>query len=232
MNPENPDAPRLSPRAVRAIAFAVPAVALAVTALVAVPRYRALNDDTRQLATTQDAISLKSREVEQLRNLPEGPVIARRPATPDEPVQFLRELNRVAAFCGVRITSYAATSAPAPSPAAAPQDQPSFTAPGRAGAAGGAAGGPLPAGTTPIALQLSAEGDFTSMALFFARLEAYPRLVSLSGVSMRTGTYPGLNAQFRLTRYTGAAPEPQARPAASPRLAAAAPAPAGAPRYR
>jgi len=97
MNPENTDALRLSPPAVRAIALAVPAVALAVTALVAVPRYRALGDDKQQLATTQDAISLKSREVEQLRNLPEGPVIARRPATPDEPVQFLRELNRVAA---------------------------------------------------------------------------------------------------------------------------------------
>lgn len=206
------------------IAWSLPLVGVIAAVGAVVPRWNALRNDQEELASTQQAIRTQEANLTQIRAEPAGPTVARVPATRNEPVEFLRTLNTVAASCGVRVISYTAAAAPPPPAAPAPAAPP---AGGAASASAPAAtpGQPaLPPGTTPNVLDISAEGTYTAMALFFGRLETFPRLVSISQVTMHAAQYPTLNAQFKLTRYTGPAPDAPAMAGASP-SAAASPAP-------
>lgn len=162
----------------------------------AYPRYKTLHADEAALAQTRRELAAKQNALAVLQTQPVGSVVARVPATPDEPVEFLRNLNAVARSCGVKISTYTA-SAPA---SAAP-----VPAEGQAAAAG--ADG-LPPGTTANTLNITAEGTYAAVSRFFQRLETYPRLINVSQVSMSASKYPMLTTQFQLSRYTGDAPVP------------------------
>lgn len=178
------------------VTVGLPMIALLGAFGIAYPRYQALKADEVALAQTQREIAAKQSTLAVLQAQPQLPIVARVPATPDEPVEFLRNLNSVARSCGVRIETYTAGAA-APTPPPAP--------PASGGAA--ATGDTLPPGTTASTLEITAEGTYASMTRFFQRLETYPRLINVSQVSMQTKQYPLLTTKFRLSRYTGLSPE-------------------------
>lgn len=163
---------------------------------IAYPKYRSLRADQAALKETQRDLAYRKAILAMLQSQPPSSLVARLPATPDEPVEFLRNLNTVAGSCGVKITTYAVAPAAAPTPAAA----------------GGAPGADaaLPAGTTANTLVITAEGNYRGLALFFQRLETYPRLINVSQVTMQSKKYPLLTTQFQLSRYIGEAPGPAA----------------------
>lgn len=183
----------------RIIAIALPLISLIALYFLVVPRYQALKADEAELGTTNAAVLAKRTLIEEgMRQAESQTVIAQVPADRDEKTRFLTELNSVARSCGVRFTSITSTAA---------ENAPPPTSAGGADAANSPASqGGLPPGTVPVALQMNVEGTYQSLALFFARLETYPRLISVNNVSMSSGQYPRLTAQFRMTRYTGPAP--------------------------
>jgi hypothetical protein len=186
------------------VTVGLPLIGLLGAFALAYPRWKTLQSDEAALAQTRKDIALQQSKLALLEKQPASAVVARVPATPDEPVEFLRNLNFVARSCGVRIATYSAAPPAAPTSAApAPT-----TAPAANGTAAPGAADALPAGTTEATLNLTAEGTYAAMANFFQRLETYPRLINVSQVSMSTAKYPLLTTQFRLSRYTGLPPTP------------------------
>ncbi len=206
----------------RLLTIALPVLSLLLAYFLTVPRYLELKKDEAELARTDEFVRAKRLSVDEAAQQKSGPVVAQLPADRNEPVQFLRELNTVAGSYGVRLTNVT-TAAPIE------QNTPPPTSAGGAGAAGTAPPKvTLPPGTTPVILQVDVEGTYPGLAQFFRRLETYPRLISVTDVSMSAtaGDYPKIKAQFRLTRYTGTvtAGTPVSQPAAGQ-----TPAPAAAP---
>jgi hypothetical protein len=179
------------------VTVGLPMIALLGAFGIAYPRYQALKADEAALAQTQREIAAKQSLLTVLQARPRLPIVARVPATPDEPVEFLRNLNMVARSCGVKIETYTAGAA-APTPAPAPPPS---------GGAAVSTGDTLPPGTTASTLEITAEGTYAAMTRFFQRLETYPRLINVSQVSMQTKKYPLLTTKFQLSRYTGLSPE-------------------------
>lgn len=183
----------------QALAALVPLISLLTAYFLAVPRYQALRRDEAELQSKSEIVATKSN----LLTLAEkggakARILARVPADRDEPILFLRQLNEVARECGVNITSITNSEAPIPLTPAAPV------------APGGLPGAPattigLPPDTTSRDAQLSVTGPFRAMALFFASLENYKRLISVSNATMTAPAQEGgdLTAQFKLTRYVG-----------------------------
>ena len=181
------------------VTVSLPLLALLGAFAIAYPRYKTLIADQISLESTRRDISIRATTLAELEAKPTAAIVARVPATPDEPVEFLRNLNYVAGSCGVKIVMY--TSAPTPPP----------VAPTEAGGAQPTGDNvTLPAGTTANTLDITAEGNYASVAQFFQRLETYPRLINVSQVRMQTKAYPTLTTQFRLSRYTGVTPGPAA----------------------
>ena len=180
------------------VTVGLPLLGLLGAFAIAYPGYRTLNNDESSLAQTRKEIASHQITLAALQSKPVSPVIARVPATPDEPVEFLRNLNAVARSCGVTIVTYTAAPAAAPSP------------PPAAGTVAAPGSDAVPADTTACTLDITAEGSYAAMARFFQRLETYPRLINVSQVSMQSKKYPLLTTQFRLSRYTGLPPTPAA----------------------
>lgn len=183
----------------RALVFGLPALSLLIALLLVVPRYRALAADRNTLTETRQVVRAKRSFIADAAREGRGPVVAQLPADRNEPVRFLRELTALATRCGVKFTNVAPTVAEESREALSPTG-------GTEENAANAAHTKLPPGTTPIALQISVDGSYPALALFFSRLETFPRLISVTNVSMNATQYPKISAQFRLTRYTDAAP--------------------------
>jgi hypothetical protein len=205
----------LSSQNQRLLAVAAPLLALGLSYYMVVPRYQTLKGDEQSLASTQAAIQAKQLSLAELSHTPAGPIIAHDPATPDEPVDFLYRLVTVARDCGVTMTNYQPAVADVVQPAPGTQNPPPPPVPGLPQQSDNApppnsppANGGLPPGITPVALKLTFIGPYANMALFFGRLETYPRLISITNVEMRASKYPDITAEFKLTRYTGPAPAP------------------------
>jgi hypothetical protein len=156
--------------------------------LLVIPKWLQLSADREELRRVQVQIAGSLQSVQLLRNAPKGPPFAHLPAVPTEELEFLSQLNGVARACSVRVTrTKHVTVEPRQKDAAVPEgEQKSF----------------LPPGIDPAVLTLTVEGDYPAMAVFFNRLETYPRLVSITDVTMKTGQYPTVSADFTLTRYT------------------------------
>src|SRR5207253_600558 len=101
------------------VTVGLPLLGLLGAFAIAYPGYRNLQKDEAALAQTQHEIASHQTALAVLQSKPALPVVARVPATPDEPVEFLRNLNAVARSCGVKIVTYTA-AAPTPAPAATP----------------------------------------------------------------------------------------------------------------
>ncbi len=183
------------------VTVSLPLLGLLGAFALAYPRYKQLQADEATLAKTRQDIASRHAALALLIARPASTVVARVPATPDEPVEVLRNLNFVARSCGVKIANYTAAPpvAPPPPPAPAPDGKPAA-----------ATSDALPPGTTASTLDITAEGSYGAMARFFQRLETYPRLINVSQVSMNAKQYPLLSTQFRLSRYTGLPPVPAA----------------------
>lgn len=183
----------------QALAVVLPLLSLIVAYVLIVPRYVALRRDQDELRRTSQVVATKRTlitQAEQRGAIP--PVVARVPGDPSEAINFLRQLNGVARSCGVSISTYSANDVSAAAPAAA-------TPPANSTTAAAAPTNGLPPDTTPRDIQLSVSGPFRGMAQFFASLENYERLVSVSNVTMSAAGQNAdtLTAQFRLTRYVG-----------------------------
>jgi hypothetical protein len=186
-----------------ALAIAVPLLSMMAFCLLVFPKWTQYQRDQAELDRVSRRVSVKRDLIRRAETRgPIPPVTARAPATPDEPVQFLTELNNVAADSGVRIASVSQSAAPVPPPAPAPP------------AAGGAANpagtppptpGVLPPGTNPEALEVSVTGPFQALGRFFADLESHRRLISIKNVRM-SGQGDDLTANFLLVRYVGGDP--------------------------
>lgn len=188
---------KIPARALRLLALLLPVASLLAAYLLVVPRSRALQADRAELARTGELVRAKRDLVAAVARQKPETIVAQLPAQPDEPVRFLRELNRVASSC--RVTFSAVTTVPAPEAGAvAPVPTDSTAAAGTFPPAL-----QLPAGTVPVILEISAEGTYAQLARFFSRLETYPRLITISDVSMNVVQHPAMTARFRLTRYTG-----------------------------
>lgn len=197
----------MSPRTQQAFAFGLPLFCLIGALLIVTPYWRQLHNDQDEVVRIRREIETAQQNVDLLRNAPKGPPFAHVPATRTEPIEFLQHLNEVTAECGVRMAHYRQVM---DSPAARASDPPPPPVPGLPGTAG--AGQPinertgLPAGITPASLRLTVEGDYAHVALFFNRLESFPRLVSITEVNMRAAKATLISAEFMLTRYTTPAP--------------------------
>lgn len=185
---------RIPPQVQLGITIALPIVSVLIALLMVVPRVSKLNKDRTDLVkiTTENTTQRTLIKAAQLRG-PIPPVEARVPSEPNEPVVFLRQLSAVARESGIVLGSITIQpSAPGATEAGA----------GNASASGSTSS--LPPGTTPQSIQASATGSYRSMVAFFAKLESYKRLISVSNVNM-SGKGDSLTAQFTITRYTGAA---------------------------
>lgn len=194
---------RIPPPVQMALAALLPLISLLIAYFLAVPRYQALRRDEAALESTSAIVATKRILITEAEKLGRYPgVIARVPADRDEPIVFLRQLNAVARSCGVTIPSITLSESSTPLTPAAPA-APAAAAP--SGAAPPAAAGGLPPDTMARDAQLSVTGPFRAMALFFASLENYKRLVSVNNVTMRGSGQEGgpLTATFKLTRYVG-----------------------------
>jgi hypothetical protein len=193
---------RLSPQVQLALAIAVPLLSLIAFCLLVFPKWTQYQRDRDELEGVSARVSVKRDLIQRAETRgPIPPVTARAPATREEPVDFLTELNNVAAESRVRIASVSQSAAPVPPPAPAPP----------AGGAANPTGTPpapatgLPPDTTPAALQVSVAGSFQAMGRFFANLETHRRLVSINNVTM-SGQGDDLTANFLLVRYVGGPP--------------------------
>jgi hypothetical protein len=196
------------------LAIAIPVISLLLAYFLAVPRYRALQADRQELQRTEELVKVKKRAIEEAKAAQRTTeVIALQPATLDEPVTFMRDLIAVARSNNVRLVNYRSTTADALPGTPAPGAAPVPPTPGQPAPPAADPATQMPPGTTPVALQISAEGTYASMARFFESLERYRRLISVSNVSMTSTKFPTLTAQFRLTRYRRPADPP---PAATP----------------
>ncbi|HVK05927.1 MAG TPA: hypothetical protein VM490_20830 [Armatimonadaceae bacterium] len=184
------------------IAAVVPILGVAAAAALVVPRYQELQADRAELERVRASIAAQQEAIDNWNERDIGTFVARVPASRDEPVQFLRNLNAVAAQFGVRLRSFTA-SAPEQAAAAQAEANSPLVAQKTDAQKPAATPGALPPGTVPATLEITAEGNYPSMAMFFARLETYPRLISVTGVNMSSTKYPELTTKFHLTRYTG-----------------------------
>ena len=195
----------------RPLAFGVPVLCLLLAALLIVPRYRALRADEDELARTQKSVREKKALIEAALREPTPPPVAYLPADRDEPVLFLRQLSQLAAACGVKFTSVTTVAPETPTGEATA----SANGTGDAGGTNTPQAG-LPTGTSPVALQITVIGPYASHLRFFERLESYPRLISVTNVTMDASQHPRMTSLFRLTRYIGppsaVAPAPAAPP--------------------
>ncbi|MGC4047857.1 MAG: hypothetical protein QM758_29020 [Armatimonas sp.] len=155
--------------------------------LLIIPKWVALNSHREELSRVETQIASTIQSIQLLRSAPKGPPFAHMPATPTEELEFLSQLNNVARACGVKVTKTkhiaVVTNENGPTP-----DGPKKNF--------------LPPGIDPAILTLTVEGTYQAMATFFQRLETYPRLVSITDATMKTGEYPIVSADFTLTRYT------------------------------
>lgn len=156
--------------------------------LLIIPKWLELNSHRDELNRVEAQIVSTVQSVQLLRTSPKGPPFAHMPATPTEELEFLTQLNSVARTCGVSVTkSKHVVVTPRGEEGSAPQ---------------GTSKSFLPPGIDPAILTLTVEGAYPAMAIFFNKLETYPRLVSITDVTMKTGEYPTVSADFTLTRYT------------------------------
>lgn len=193
----------MTPRVQRAVAIGLPVFCLIGAALIVTPSWRQLNEDREKVVKVRKEILSAQQNVELLKNAPKGPPFAHVPATRTEPIEFLQHLNEVTAQCGVRLARYKQV-VEAPKTADNPPPPPVPGLPNGSNGAPAANGerGGLPPGITPASLRLTVEGDYAHVALFFNRLESYPRLVSITEVAMRAAKATQISAEFTLTRYT------------------------------
>lgn len=179
----------------RLLAYSLPILSLVLAYFLVVPRYLAFQADATELERTNKLARAKQQLIAEQAQSEPDPLVAQLPANRDEPARFWRQLTGIAKSHGVRFVNVTTLidSSPVPSN----------------WAWGGGADAPeagqlkLPPGTVPVTLQIGAEGKFEQLVTFFNNLETFPRLISITEVTMNGSQYPKLTAQFRLTRYTG-----------------------------
>lgn len=193
----------------RPLAFGVPVLCLLAALLIVVPRYQALQADEEELVRTQKTVQEKKALIDKARREPKLPPLAYLPADRNEPVLFLRQLSQLAAGCGVKFTSVTTVASEAVSADASSSSR------NGGGEGDSASQTRVPSGTTPVILQIAVVGPYASHLRFFERLENYPRLISVTDVTMDAGEHPRMTSMFRLTRYIGPPSVPSA-PAAVP----------------
>lgn len=179
---------RLKPETQRTLALAVPAAVLLLAAVLIAPKALELRRTGCQLETCRTVTALRKQQ-----NLMELAAegrqrLAAMPQTRDEPLAFLRELNRIVALAGVRLVSY---KPPAP-------------AGGGPGATAPAAG--MSAVVRPIGCEVTVSGSFAHQVSLFRRLARSERLFTVENLQVRVEEYPRLSASFRIVRYATPVP--------------------------
>ena len=174
---------KLKPEAQRTLAAAVPAAVLLFAGFLIVPKAMEYSAVSRQAGAYQKETELRKRQ-----NLTELAAEGRQQLsaaaqTRDEPLAFLKELNRMVAASRVRLVSY----------------RPPAAAGSGARPAGPAAGSDSP--VKPMGCDVTVSGSFVKLVTLFQTLARNNRLYTVGNLQVRTDAYPRLSATFRLVRY-------------------------------
>jgi hypothetical protein len=174
---------KLRPEVQRALAAAVPAAVLLFGAFLVVPKTMEIDRTRQQAEACQKAAALRKQQ-----NLMELAAEGRQrlsasPQTKDEPLAFLRELNRMLALSGVRLISY--------KPPAAAGSTPASSAPAAA----------TDSLVKPIGCEVTVSGSFPDQVRLFQKLARNERLFTVNNLQVRVDNYPKLSATFQIVRY-------------------------------
>jgi hypothetical protein len=174
---------KLKPELQRALALAVPAAVLLFAASMVAPKVQEISR-TRQQAEACEKAAMLRKQQNLMELAAEGRQrLAANPQTRDEPLAFLRELNRMVALSGVRLVSY--------KPPAAGGSAPGATAPAAA----------QNAVVKPLGCEVTVSGSFADQVRLFQKLARSERLFTINHLQVRVETYPNLSSTFQIVRY-------------------------------
>jgi hypothetical protein len=186
---------KLNPEVQRALALAVPAAVLLFAASMVGPKLQEINRVQRQAQACEQAAALR-RQQNLMELAAEGRQrLAASPQTREEPLAFLRELNRLVALSGVRLISYKPPAALGTASLRAPGGEVTQEA---GSAAPSEAKNSL---VKPIQCEVTVSGSFADQVSLFQKLARSERLFTVNHLQVRVETYPYLSATFQIVRY-------------------------------
>jgi Tfp pilus assembly protein PilO len=159
----------------------MPAFCAAVALLIVFLQYRNLNQAKADVAETQHKIQALDENLKDRVNKLgiKAPAVL---LTSKEDTMFLEDLKKAAQDTGIQIVRWTSTSRPA-------------------GADQGAAPPAILKGITAVNSELEVYGPYDSVRAFVRRLESWPRMLNMSGVSWHRGTKDGTRLFMTVIRY-------------------------------
>jgi hypothetical protein len=212
----------LRPRTQLGLALVIPVLCAPIGLYLVWRPVQDLRRVSQEIEVTKQTVEQKNQFIRQAEEAAAGRPLALAVARAEEnePIEFLREFNRLIGESGAKLVSVQGTQLPPiPVPGAPPsqsgQDK-AATGSGTAGASPPSVGGQrpvLPSTVNEISDRVTVEGDFGSILALLVRLETYSRILSVSQLELQAagGDDEGqVRAVFTLSRYTARETAPAA----------------------